>query len=63
MRDSNQLHHSRAPNLRITSLNAATDDRTSSSPITTREIYLDAFIDYAARYSLRDWGYYVMSNH
>ena len=28
-----------------------------------REVYLDAFFDYAARYSLRVWGYCLMSNH
>ena len=28
-----------------------------------REIYLDLFFDYAARYSLRVWGYCLMSNH
>jgi putative transposase len=28
-----------------------------------REVYLHAFFDYAARYSLRVWGYCLMSNH
>ena len=28
-----------------------------------RDVYLDAFFDYAARYSLRVWGYCLMSNH
>ena len=28
-----------------------------------REVYLDAFFDYAERYSLRVWGYCLMSNH
>jgi putative transposase len=28
-----------------------------------REVYLDTFFDYAARYSLRVWGYCLMSNH
>jgi len=28
-----------------------------------RRAYLDAFFDYAARYSLRVWGYCLMSNH
>ena len=28
-----------------------------------REVYLDAFFDYAARYSVRVWGYCLMSNH
>ena len=28
-----------------------------------REVYLEAFFDYAARYSLRVWGYCLMSNH
>jgi putative transposase len=28
-----------------------------------REIYLDAFFDYAARYSLHVWGYCLMTNH
>ena len=28
-----------------------------------RAVYLDAFFDYAARYSLRMWGYCLMSNH
>src|ERR1035438_9629206 len=28
-----------------------------------RQLYLDAFFDYAARYSLRVWGYCLMSNH
>lgn len=28
-----------------------------------REVYLNAFFDYAARYSLRVWGYCLMSNH
>lgn len=28
-----------------------------------REVYLNAFFDYAARYSLRVWGYCLMTNH
>ena len=28
-----------------------------------RAVYLDAFFDYATRYSLRVWGYCLMSNH
>jgi putative transposase len=28
-----------------------------------RAIYLDAFFDYASRYSLRVWGYCLMDNH
>ena len=28
-----------------------------------REIYLDTFFDYAARYGLRVWGYCLMTNH
>lgn len=28
-----------------------------------REVYLDAFFDYVARYSLRVWAYCLMSNH
>ena len=28
-----------------------------------REVYLNAFFDYAARYGLRVWGYCLMSNH
>jgi putative transposase len=28
-----------------------------------REVHLDAFFDYAARYGLRVWGYCLMSNH
>ena len=28
-----------------------------------REVYLDAFFDYASRYGLRVWGYCLMSNH
>ena len=28
-----------------------------------REVYLKAFFDYASRYSLRVWGYCLMSNH
>ena len=28
-----------------------------------REVYLNAFFDYASRYSLRVWGYCLMSNH
>ncbi len=28
-----------------------------------RQIYLDMFFDYAARYRLRVWGYCLMSNH
>jgi putative transposase len=28
-----------------------------------REIYLNLFFDYASRYSLRVWGYCLMSNH
>ena len=28
-----------------------------------RQVYLDTFFDYAARYSLRVWGYCLMRNH
>ena len=28
-----------------------------------RKVYLDAFFEYASRYSLRVWGYCLMSNH
>lgn len=28
-----------------------------------REVYLNAFFDYASRYSLRVWGYCLMTNH